>query len=150
METPDENNKNNNRKRNRDEGDEGRCSKQASKRTYAKKKHTFAGNCYIKNKCSVAAQKTPVSSRKIKPIRRRKTAIDGYRFMDLQILEDLISSLCCPCCYKNDLHLEEQDTKKKGLASYLSIVCPCGYTKEGYTSKHVHDNASKRGMKSLR
>ena len=54
METLD-NNKFNNRKRIRDEGDEGRCSKQLSKRKYTKKKRTFAGNRYTKNKSSLAA-----------------------------------------------------------------------------------------------
>lgn len=111
-EISDENNVNNNRKRTRDgEGDQARCSKQGSKRKYVKTKRSFKGNRYTKN-----ASKTPVSLKKIKTIKRRKTtANDGYRFMDLKILEDFISSLCCPCCFEKDLYLEEHYIKRKCL-----------------------------------
>ena len=143
METPE----GSNRKRSRDVGDPGRCSKQSSKRAYdSKKKRIFAGNRYTKIKKDGG---TPVSVIKIKRVKKRKTFnVEGYRFVDIQILEDMVSTLCCPECYEKNLYLEEDAIKKKGLAVYLSIVCPCGYIKEGYTSKAVDETHTlKQGMK---
>ena len=68
--------------------------------------------------------------------------------MDIQILEDMICSLACSCCFEKDLFLEEDSIKKRGLASRISIMCSCGYVKEEYTSKTIVDDSnSSKGMK---
>ena len=39
--------------------------------------------------------------------------------------------------------------KKKGLATYISVLCECGYAKENYTSNAVINNpmSNKKGTK---
>ena len=134
--------------RSRDAGNEGRCSHQASRRSNTKKERKFWGNRYTKVG-GTSTSKTPVSAKKIKTVKRRKTCVnEGYRLLDIQILEDMISSLACPEFFENKLYLEENHAKKKGLAVYISIVCPCGYEKNNYMSKTVTDYQSpSKGMK---
>ena len=62
----------------------------------------------------------------------------------------MLASLSCPECFENNLYLEEDEIKKKkGRASYISIVCNRRFVKEGYTSKIVVDESrtAKKGMK---
>ena len=56
--------------------------------------------------------------------------------VDMEIMQAIISQLCCPECYENKLILED-DYKKKGLSSSLCIKCDCGYVSSFYTSKGV-------------
>ena len=52
------------------------------------------------------SKKTSASQRKIKKVYKLKKKdlknIQGYRFMDMQISQDMISDLCCPQCCKTD------------------------------------------------
>ena len=75
--------------------------------------------------------------------------IEGYRLIDIQIYEDSITSLACPECCEKTIYVEEDLTKKKGLATYISVLCECGCAKENYTSKAVINNpmSNKKGMK---
>ena len=136
--------------RKRPSGDSGRCTKQSSKRNYSSKKRKGPPNRYTKLKDGAAKKKdSPVSVKKIKRIRKRKTCcLEGYRLIDVQILENMICSLACPSCFEKDLFVVEDPIKRKGLASHISIRCTCGYEKEDYTSKVIVDNKnSVRGMK---
>ena len=94
-------------------------------------------------------KKTPVSVQKIKTVKRRKICKnEGFRLVDIGILEDMVSSLACPECFENDLYLEEDHSKKKGLAVHISIKCSCGYVKNNYMSKtNVDDVNTSKGMK---
>lgn len=81
----------------------------------------------------------------------------GYRLFDMEILTSLICSLACPECSETMLDFVEQYDMKKGLASYVSIVCKCcNYSRNSYTSKTFFptfqknkQNKSSRGMKSF-
>ena len=60
----------------------------------------------------------------------------------------MVSNLACSECFENDLYLEEDHTKKKGLAVHISIMCSCGYVKNNYLSKTIVDDENKsKGMK---
>ena len=85
----------------------------------------------------------------MKSIKRKVDRIEGYRLNDIQIFEDIITSLACPECCEKTLYVEEDLTKKKGLATYISVLCECGYAKENYTPKAVINNpmSNKKGMK---
>lgn len=62
--------------------------------------------------------------------------ITGNRIIDMEILSDVMKTLCCPQCNNNRLRLNEKFSKKQGFASLLSLKCrSCGYVKEFYTSK---------------
>jgi len=82
-----------------------------------------------------------VSSSKVKDIptdapKRTDPNVTGYRFVDVEILTEIVAMLCCPECKKYNLHLHENFTEKKGFASLLFIEClQCGFEKEFYTSK---------------
>ena len=99
-------------KRSRPVGDDGRCSKQASKQRYSKKRK-FAGNQYTK---------TTKKQRKVKRVylQKKNSTLEGYRLVDMEIFHNIISSLVCPECY-GALQAEEDSSKKKGLASFIII-----------------------------
>ena len=66
----------------------------------------------------------------------------------MQILQDIISDLCYPECYeKGTCFVQDNDDKKKGLSSHLTVSCECGYEKATYTSKNIVQEPSEREMK---
>jgi len=67
--------------------------------------------------------------------------IDGYRIIDLELLTQFISSLCCPNCYANGLLIRENFLKKHGFSSMLYLQCECGFKKEFYTSQNAGKKA---------
>ena len=70
--------------------------------------------------------------------------------MDMQILRDMISDLCCPqCCKTGTLYVEENSNKKKGLSSHLAVRCDCGYEKQTYTSKTIEKETPEKGLKTF-
>ena len=138
------------KKRARGEGNAGRCTKQSSKKTYSRKKK-FRGNRYTKKDSNVAgkSENKTVSEKKIKKVKiqKKSSTIEGYRMMDMVILETLVKALCCPDCYLQKLCLKEQEIKKKGLASYLVVKCSnCNFTHSTYTSQQI-SREDGRGMK---
>ena len=59
----------------------------------------------------------------------------------MSIFQNILSSLRCPDCYESGcLYKEEDQERKKGLASMLSIACECGYEKQTYSSHTVEKN----------
>ena len=54
--------------------------------------------------------------------------------MDMEILSDIIKTLCCPECRNQRLKLKENFSNKQGLATCLVVVCACGYTHAHHTS----------------
>ena len=63
-------------------------------------------------------------------------SINGYRLIDVHILDSVISAFKCPGCTEQLLTLKERLEKKKGLASSLEIICSrCGYNDKFYTSR---------------
>ena len=63
--------------------------------------------------------------------------LTGFRFLDLEILSAVVSSLCCySTCNQASLSLSENFSRKKGLASAMVIECSlCYYNNDFYTSK---------------
>ena len=89
----------------------------------------------------------PVTIKKIKRIKRKKISnLEGYRLLDINLLESMVASLSCPECFENNLYLEEDETKKGSC--FLYIYC-MSYVKVGYTSKIAVDEShtAKKGMK---
>ena len=85
-------------------------------------------------------QTTPVSERKVKCIYKQKMTghVEGYRLIDMGILQCLVSSLACPECHEKALVLEEDGCKKKGIPYFITVLCTEGDYKFGsYTSKTV-------------
>jgi len=80
------------------------------------------------------------SAKKIKNISSSRPLMSsrlttGYRFIDLEILNSVVSTLRCPECMSLELILSEKENKRKGLASCLYIDCfICNYSKEFYSS----------------
>ena len=61
------------------------------------------------------------------------------RVIDFSIIQDIIADLSCPYCLeRGTLCVQEDNDKKKGLSSHLTISCECGDDKETYTSKVVN------------
>ena len=101
---------------------------------------------------STTKKSKPVSLKKVKRVKKVSNShIQGYRLLDLSILQDIFICLNCPNCQETGtMFLEEDHERKKGLASYLVITCECGYEKEFYTSQTVdnsNNTTSKKGMK---
>ena len=105
-------------------GDASRCVKQSAKRRYTRKRK-YGGNQYTKVKESKNIT-TPVSVKKVRDVKKRKpNRNEGYRLFDIQIFEDIVTSLACPkllphCpkCLEKDLCVEEDGLKNKGLAMH--------------------------------
>ena len=129
-----------------DTGDAGRCVKQSAKKRYTGKRK-YCGNQYTKVK-GANSNTTPVSHKKVKYVKKRKTDNnEGYRLFDIQIFEDIVSSLACPDCFEKGLYVEENPSKKKGFACFISVMCEhCDYVKETYTSKEVDKQTVSQGM----
>ena len=87
-----------------------------------------------------------VSHKKVKTIvsetPKSTDPVSGYRFMDLQILNSVISDLTCPECKSKKLKLQENVGRKKGLASSLYVFCcECEYKNDFYTSRQQSDTS---------
>ena len=108
-------------KRRRMSGDAGSCTKQASKRSYGKKRK-YQGNQHTK--IAKRKQTTPVSERKVKRIYKQEMTghVEGYRLIDMGLVQCLVSSLACPECHEKALVLEGDGCKKKVL-SILLLCC---------------------------
>ena len=53
-----------------------------------------------------------------------------------------------PECYeKGTCFVQENDDKKKGFSSHLTVSCEWGYEKATYTSKNIVQETSERGMR---
>ena len=164
--------------RTRGKGDAGRCTKQRSKKVYAKKRKTPN-----KNK-KQAATKQPVSdvnivevepncsteANEVESIESTKTAstekvvdievpevkeqpISGFRLLEMTILSKVLSILACPDCKNTfSLSLYEIVSQKIGLSSYLSIKCDvCDFSHQFYSSPSVTSSPDerRRGKKSM-
>ena len=135
------------RKRKRPASNAGRCSKQASKRTYTNKRKN------IGKKKDTTTPKPPVSLKKVKhikkiPIKELNASCQGYRLIDLCILQDVFAGLNCPeCVEQGTLFIDEVHEKQKGLASNLVLLCgECDYKNDFYTSKTVEKCSAKQGV----
>ena len=82
----------------------------------------------------------PVSANKVKKVKQQKKSspIEGYRLVDMELIQYLITSLACPECHEKTLVVEEDKFKKKGLASFIIVSCSnCFYESSSFTSKGV-------------
>ena len=52
-------------------------------------------------------------------------AVSGFRFIDLAQLASLAEQLVCPQCHNSGLVLQENLSQRKGLCSWLDLVCFC-------------------------
>ena len=74
------------------------------------------------SKVNEAAKSQTISGKKVKDIIANKTLqVDGYRMFDMIIFEDIINTLLCPECKEKELHIYEDDFKRKGMASFLGV-----------------------------
>ena len=140
-------------------GDAGRCTKQASKKVYGKKRR-FYGNQHSSKLPKPTKTHTRVVSEldKTATISSKKTVrevqltqsrgnIEGYRLVDMTIFQEIIELLMCPeCKHQGGLYVEENSTKRKGLSSCLLIKCShFGFDIEKYTSRTVQNSNIKSG-----
>ena len=66
--------------------------------------------------------------------------------MDMGILEMMFSYLACPGRFRQEINIEDINSKKKGSARYLALKCSsCGFVRHFYSSKTVESD--RRGMK---
>ena len=90
-------------------------------------------------------KRASVSAKKIKDIITEKPeGLQGFRLVDMSLLSGLIGLLSCfECDKKKSLYIEEDDAKRKGLASYLEVKCTndnCSFSYSRYMSKGVKTN----------
>ena len=71
--------------------------------------------------------------------------------IDIAIFEDIIKSLGCPeCKHTSSLYVKEEESKRKGCASYIIIKCiQSTYTIEKYTSQSIENSEKKQGMRNF-
>ena len=142
-------------------GDAGRCTKQASKKVYGKKRR-FYGNQHssklpkpTKKRTSVVSEldKTvTISSKKVQEVQltQPRGNIEGYRLVDMIIFQEIMELLMCPeCKHQGDLYVEENSIKRKGLSSSLIKCSPCCFNIEKYTSKTVKNSNNKSGSRAF-
>ena len=117
----------------REKGNAGRCTKKSSKATYAKKRKYHRKR---ENNVNMSTKKSRVivPLQKVKKVKKVPNKIlqnvQGFRLLDMQILQDIISDLCCPeCNEKGTFFAQENDDKKKRISSHLTVSCECGYEK---------------------
>ena len=157
--------------RNREKGDSGRCKKQRSKKVYGKKRKnpnkgkklapkpasaTPTGSS-DKNRATDNLTKnnanllnTTASCSKLADIdinKDKDNLISGFRLLEMSILSNVLSLLACPDCYGiGTMKLSDNVQKKKGLSSFLSIICGnCSFIHGFYTSPQVATSSDKKG-----
>jgi len=65
--------------------------------------------------------------------------INGYRFINMEILAKVFQNTCCVDCGASSMMLAEVPFKRKGCSSYLRLLCTsCGWKHCFYTSKKVN------------
>ena len=102
-------------------GDGGRCTKQRSKPRYARKRKRHVKRKSINDDTDYFEATTTASSSKMLDIgsESHPDILSGYRLMDVNILDGIFNCLACPECYEVErLHLNDTNTKKKGLARF--------------------------------
>ena len=63
--------------------------------------------------------------------------------IDMEVLSDVMTLLCCPNCKNPGLKLLEGSSKKMGLSSFLNIVCEnCDHISDFHTSKKCGSSKS--------
>ena len=86
---------------------------------------------------SASARKLSHTSVKPKP-KDFNTKLDGYRILSLEILSNVLKQVACQNCSKMCLCLKEDNKRRQGCASYLSLVCSsCDWKYCFYTSKKI-------------
>lgn len=139
-------------------GNAGRCPKRNSKRVYTKKRK-FSANQHTKNKqqkkrksvVSDEALEATISGKKIVSINVPKPSdnIQGYRVIDMTILDSIVSKLLCPNCQDYGINIHEDSSKRRGMSSCLTVECSkCGYSDNCYSSKTVSNVVSVQGRTS--
>ena len=88
---------------------------------------------------SASARKLSHTSVKPKPKGKDfNTKLDGYRILSLEILSNVLKQVACQNCSKMCLCLKEDNKRRQGCASYLSLVCSsCVWKYCFYTSKKI-------------
>lgn len=80
-----------------------------------------------------SAESTPESTPS-----ERSLAIHGYRFVSMTQLAEVCATLKCPKCCCDALTLKENHDRRKGLSSWLDIVCRvCSHRVSFTTSQQV-------------
>ena len=132
-------------------GNQGRCAKQRTKKNYPKKRKYHPP----KNEKSAevgAATATSTSQTKVVDVdissdSEHSKPVEGYRLFDLNMLSTLVADLLCPNCCDKQLYISENASKRKGLASFISVKCTCGFSKSEYTSPCVQKEG--KGVKAF-
>ena len=112
------------------------------------KKQRFHGNQHSK-KLDHNKKEVPISHKKLTGVRKlsSKKNVEGFRLLDMVILDGFITTFACPDCLECTLTVNENFTKTKGLSSFLSIECSnCQFSKGSYSSQTL-TNDKENGMK---
>ena len=88
---------------------------------------------------SASARK--LSHTSVKPTPKGKdinTKLDGYRILSIEILSNVLKQVAFQNCSKMCPCLKEDNKRRQGCASYLSLVCSsCDWKHRFYTSKKI-------------
>ena len=141
-----------NKKRSYGVGDKARCKKSNAKKTYSKKRRYHPP----KNKKTTDETTTTTTTTTTKSTTHKKvfgivvpneegseSYVSGYRLFDIGVLGNLISDLLCPECCDKTLYLDTDNSKRKGLASYVMIKCVCGYSRGEFTSPVIQKDGKR-------
>ena len=112
---------------------------QASKRMYSLKRKAACKRKKSEADEPMLKKQKAITLTKVKAINKPKQQqqVQGFRLMDMTILEDVLSLVSCPECFQiGTLYIEEDHSLKKGLASLIKVACnECDcVVKETYTS----------------
>ena len=71
---------------------------------------------------------------------------EGFRIIDVDILNTIIRDSICPVCKVHELDFAEKDTERKGLSNRFHIVCHgCNYENKYFSSKRVATETPVKG-----
>ena len=131
-------------KKRRFKGNQLSVSSKCSKTSETSTASTSNENVKSQSEDQAANTCTSASARKIGSVEKstvpsgNECQMNGYRIIDVDILGNVFKSMPCKECLKCQLELVEDDAKRMGSASCLSLHCSSsGHSEEFYTSKKV-------------
>ena len=129
---------------------QGRCTKQRTKKNYPKKRKyrppKNEKSAEVGSATTTSTSQTKVVDVDISSDSENSKPAEGYRLLDLNMLSTLVADLLCPNCCDKQLYISENASKRKGLASFISVKCTCGFSKSEYTSPCVQKEG--KGVKA--
>ena len=118
---------------------------------YTKNKNKNGRNEQRKSVVSSDASKATISRKKVVDIsvstHKSNEDIQGYRLIDMCILDGIVCKLLCPNCQDFGLNIYKDGSKRRGMSSLIYVKCTIcnSYYDENFTSKTVKHVSATQG-----